>query len=102
MSTPVTDDRSTEVPLVGDDSITEVAQSPKKVFEIDLTNSPDPVVTTKLIPRTRPTPAPPLVAPEVSFEEDQSNEASIHDSTGASAGIHSYFNDMRQQKAVQY
>ena len=88
----------------GDDSITEVAQSPKKFLEIDLTNSPQilkkvteidlthspqiskrvteidlthspqPVVTTKLIPRTRPTPTPPLGPTEVSVEECDSDE----------------------------
>ena len=79
-------DDSTDV-SAGDDSIMEVAQSPKKVFEIDLTNSPKPVVTTKLIARTRPMPPPPLVvAPEVS-SKDQANEASLHDdSTETSAG----------------
>merc|ERR1712154_61529 len=60
----------------GDDSITEVAQSPKRVLEVDLTNSPQPLVTTKLIPRTRPTPTPPLGA---------SSEAPVEEGTDDNA-----------------
>merc|ERR1712154_39241 len=60
----------------GDDSITEVAQSPKRVLEVDLTNSPQPLVTTKLIPRTRPTPVTPLGASsEAPVEEDIDDNA---------------------------
>ena len=62
----------------GDDSITEVAQSPKRVLEVDLTNSPQPVVTTKLIPKRRPTPTPPLGASEVSVEEDIEDNAGMY------------------------
>ena len=69
------------VPLAndGDDSITEVAQSPKRVLEVDLTNSPHPVVTTKLIPRTRPTPNPPLGA---------SSEAPVKEGIDDSVGMY--------------
>ena len=49
-------------------------QIPRKVIEIDLTDSPQPVVTTELIPRTRPTPTPPLGATEVSVEDSDSGE----------------------------
>ena len=59
----------------GDDSITEVAQSPKRVLEVDLTNSPQPVVTTKLIPKTRPTPVPPLGAFESAAEQEEEESA---------------------------
>merc|ERR1712154_466296 len=60
----------------GDDSITEVAQSPKRVLEVDLTNSPQPLVTTKLIPRARPTPVTPLGASsEAPVEEDIDDNA---------------------------
>ena len=97
MKAPATHDCNSDISADGDDSIMEVAQSPKKVYEIDLTNSPNPLITTKLIPRTKPTPPLPLGAAETSCEEIQS-----HDTVEASAGIISCLIKGRMTSAVLF